>query len=119
MNTTPSPDQLAYRIQTIEEQLKNIQAQLHQYELARENDLKFQNMRAEVDRLERDQAEIKAEQARITARMIEQQAESERRDTAQRESQAALQIKVLATVVTTVIGALVAILVGYITHIFH
>jgi peptidoglycan hydrolase CwlO-like protein len=115
----PSPEQLAYRIASIEEQLRNIQTQMHQYELARENDLKFQNMRAEVERLARDQAEIKAEQTKINARIVEQQAESERRDSAQRESQAALQIKVLAGVVTTVIGALVAILVGYITHIFH
>lgn len=114
----PENGTIAYRITAVEQQLKNIQEQMHQYELARENDLKFQNMKAEVDRLARDQAEIKAEQARINIRITEQDTESQRRDTAQRESQSQLQIRVLATVVTTVIGILTAVLIGYVTHFF-
>jgi hypothetical protein len=114
MSTSPPQDVmtivngLSYRVDAQEREIKRIQDQLLQYVPQRENDIKLQIIQQAVNRIEADIAESK-----------KQLTDLNNKDTAQRESQANLQIRVLWAIVTgiaTVGGLIVA---GYVTHLFH
>jgi chromosome segregation ATPase len=117
----PAPDQiatLAFRISSLEQTVKDLQTQLHQYELARENDLKAQILRAEIDRVRADIADVKREQAEIEKKLIAQDLASQNQVASQRESQDKLQIRVLYGVVSTVVIIVSGVLIAFLTHHF-
>jgi len=113
----PEPT-IAYRIDAIEREVAALRSQLERYVPVRENELHLQSIRSTVERIEREVQDAKKQAADLNTRLFAQQAESERRDTAQRESQAALQIKVLWGVVSLVIAVLSAVLIAFLTGLF-
>jgi DNA repair exonuclease SbcCD ATPase subunit len=119
MSTQQPSDQLttlAYRIASLEQIVKELQLQLHQYELARENDLKAQLLRAELDRVRSDLADVKREQAEINTRLIAQDLATQQQATAQQSSQDKLQIRVLVGILSGVLTVIIAVLVAFLTH---
>ena len=110
---------IVYRMEVVEREVANLKQQLDRYVPVRENELQLKSIRDTVERIERDVGEAKKQLGEMNTKLQTADRETQARDQQQRENLAALQIKVLATVVTTVIGGLVAILVGYITHVFR
>ncbi|HTK08204.1 MAG TPA: hypothetical protein VL485_13615 [Ktedonobacteraceae bacterium] len=100
------------RISNVEQQLKLLQEQLKSYVPMRENELQLQSIQGTVSRIEHDVIDVKL-------RVESQEKETREHEEEQRESQAALQIKVLWGVVSLVIVSGATIFTGYILHFFH
>jgi len=113
----PEPT-IAYRVEVIEREVSALRQQLERYVPVRENELHLKSIRDTVERIEREVQDAKRQATDLNTKLFAQQAESERRDTAQRESQAALQIKVLWGVVSIVITVLMAVLITFLTGLF-
>lgn len=103
---------LLYRMQSMEQQIKQVQEQLKAYVPARENELQLRNIQEAVTRIERDMTAIRTKQEEF-------ERETQKRDEEQKASQSALQIRVLWGVISSLIFAGTGILVGYVTHFFH
>lgn len=110
---------ILFRISAIEQDIAGLKQQLDRYVPVRENELQLKSIRDTVERIERDVQTTKQQIEQMNTRFVASESESERRDAAQRESQAALQIKVLWGIVSSVIAILTAILIGYVTHFFR
>lgn len=110
---------IVYRVDSIEREVAGLKQQLERYVPVRENDLQLQSIRSTVERIERDVVEAKKAVQDVSTKLVMQEAESERRDTAQRESQASLQIKVLFWIVSAVITIMTGLLIAYANHIFR
>jgi predicted nucleic acid-binding Zn-ribbon protein len=116
------PDQtpaITFRIIALERDVTALKDQLNRYVPVRENELQLKSMRDTVDRIERDVQEARRQLEGLNAKLIMQDREAQERDATQRESQSALQIKVLWGTVSTVIVVLTSILIGYVTHLFR
>lgn len=109
---------LTYRIESIEREVTGLKQQLERYVPARENDLQLQSIRSTVERIERDVQDARKQVTDLGTKLVTQQTESERRDTAQRESQASLQIKVLIWFVSIVVTVLLSVLIAFLTGLF-
>ncbi len=92
---------ISYRLNTVEQQVQQLHAQLQLYVPVRENDLQLQAIKSTVDRIETDVSETKKQVGSM------------------REEQDKLQIRVLLAIVTTIVTILGGVLIGYITHIIH
>jgi hypothetical protein len=110
---------LLYRVETIEKDLVQVKSQLSLYEPVAYNDLKLQRINDTLARIETDMRKVKDELGAMNTRMTLQDKDLQVKDAAQRESQSALQIRTLIFIVSTVVTILVAVLVGYITHLLH
>jgi hypothetical protein len=116
------PDQtpaITFRIIALERDVANLKNQLNHYVPIRENDLQLKSIRDTVDRIERELQEARRQLEDVNVKLIKQDREAQERDATQRESQAALQIRVLWGTVSTIIVILTSILIGYITHFFR
>lgn len=109
---------IAYRVDIIEREVAALKLQLERYVPVRENELQLKSIRDTVERIERDVQEAKRQIGDVNTKLVTQETESQRRDNAQRESQSALQIRVLWFIVSTVIVILTGVLVAYATHTF-
>ncbi|SRR6266699_2094097 len=107
-----SASALLYRITLLEQQLKDVQVQLKSYVPVRENDLQLQNIQSSLTRMERDVIEMKSKQE-------VQDKEARERYEAQEKATAAVQIRFLISVVSTVVLLAVSIITAYAAHIFH
>lgn len=103
---------LFFRITSLEQQLKLVQDQLKSYVPQRENELHLQSIQGTVSRIEHDVVSVKT-------RLEAQERETREYEEQQRESQAALQIKVLWGIVSLVLVSGTGIFTGYVTHFFH
>ncbi len=92
---------IAYRLNTLEQQVQQLHTQLQLYVPVRENELQLQAIKSTVDRIETDVLDTKKQVG------------------AMRESQDKLQIRVLLGIITTVVTILGGILIGYVTHLIH
>lgn len=99
---------LIYRVDAQEREIKRIQDQMQLYVPQRENDIKLQGIQQAVSRIEADISESKKQLIALNDK-----------DTAQRESQANLQIRVLWAIVTGILGVGGLIVAGYVTHFFR
>jgi hypothetical protein len=108
---------LLIRVNAVEQQVQQVQTQLQQYVPASVNDLQLQSIRSSVDRIERDVSDMKHQLTDMNTKLATQEAEAQKRDAAQRESQDKLQIRVLWFIVSAVITVLMALLIAYLTHL--
>ena len=108
---------LIYRVETLERLFRELQQQLQQYVRASENELHLQSIKATCERIERELSAAKTELASLNAKLVESEAEAQKRDAAQRESQDKLQIRVLWGAISVVITILSLVIVGYLTKI--
>jgi len=120
--STQQPDQistLAYRISVLEQQIPELRTQIREYELARESELKLQNIRDKLDAMSRDVIDVRRELSDINTRFMQQQLDVQQRDAKQRERQDSLVIRVLQGAAGFVIVGLISFLVNYFTHFIH
>lgn len=115
----PDMTGLLIRVNAVEQQVQQVQTQLQQYVPASVNDLQLQSIRSSVDRIERDVSDMKHQLTDMNTKLATQEAEAQKRDAAQRESQDKLQIRVLWFIVSAVITVLMALLIAYLTHLIH
>ncbi len=90
---------ILFHLSTIDNDLTAFKAQLALYDTTRENDLKLQRITDTASRMETDIKTIRTSLEGAIAAL------------------SALQIKVLASAVTLIAGALVTLLIFYITHL--
>ena len=107
------------RIATLEQDVAELKRQLNLFVPLRENELQLKNIRDSVDRIERDIADAKRQLMDVNSRLATQDTEAQKRESEIRESQASLQIRVLWGSLSLIIGLLMSVLVGYITHFFR
>lgn len=110
---------LAYRVTSLERDVVELRDQLNRYVPVRENELQLKSMRDTTERIEHEVQEARKQLEGMNTKLILQDQEAQKRDAAQREGQAALQIKVLWGTVSTVIAVLTSVLIGYVTRLFH
>lgn len=108
---------LLIRINTVEQQVKQVQTELHQYVPASVNDLQLQSIRSSVDRIEHDVSDMRAQLTDMNNKLAKQETEARQRDADQRESQANLQIRVLYGIVSAVLAVFVGVLIAFFTHL--
>ncbi len=116
------PDQvvtLTFRLSTIEQNLTELKAQLDHYVPLRENDLQLNYIREVVGRIEKEVVASREQINSIDAKVSTQERNIQQQGSDDRETSAALQIKVLWGIISLVFGTVVSILVGYVTHFFH
>jgi uncharacterized protein (DUF3084 family) len=101
-----------FRLDSLEKELIEVKKQLGMYVPLRENDLQLKIIRETVDRVEKQLASL-------DEKILAQEFEMQKREAAAQRRQASLQIKILWGTVSTIIGLLTSVLVGYITHLFH
>lgn len=125
MDQTASPPpnnnmtDMLLRINTVEQQVKQVQVQLNQYVPASVNDLQLQSIRSSVDRIEHDVFDMKRQFFDLNTKLATQDTEAKQRDAAQRESQDKLQINVLRGIISVAIAVLVGVLIVYFTRGLH
>lgn len=116
------PDQIiaiSFRINVLERDITDLKEQFNRYVPIRENDLQLSIIRNTVNRIEQEITEARKQLSELSDKLVKQEKDVQQRDAAQRESQAALQIRVLWGTVSIVIAVLTSILIGYITHFFR
>jgi predicted nucleic acid-binding Zn-ribbon protein len=105
------PDQalatLLVRLNIVEKDIVELQTRLENYVPERENRLELSSIREYLARIESDMTQVKESHQTLSQRLTNEQ-----------EKQNQLQIKILVGTITTIIGLLGSILVGYITHFF-
>ena len=97
-----------YRLHQLEQDINKLKSDLELYVPVRVNDLQLNSIREAVGRIEKDVGETKKQLQDMSDKLVSQENEAQK-----------IQIRVLVTVLTTGISALLAILIGYITHFFH
>lgn len=107
------------RISTLEQDVVELKRQLNSFVPLRENDLQLKNIRDSVDRIERDIIDAIKQLTDVSTKMTTQDIEAQKREAEIRESQTSLQIRVLWGSLSLIIGLLMSVLVGYITHFFR
>lgn len=114
---------LIYRVEVMERDLASLKSQLSLYEPARENDLKLQRINDTVSRIETELSKVKEKLETMNTHMTTQEAEAQKRDSAQKEQLANVQISGLkwgvGIGVGFVVSALLLLLGAYFTHIIH
>ena len=116
------PDSTAaiiFRISALEQDVAELKRQLSMFVPMRENELQLKNICNSVDRIEKDIADAKKQLMDVNARLITQDTEAQKREAQIREGQTSLQIRVLWGSLSLIIGLLMSVLVGYITHFFR
>lgn len=108
-----------FHVESAEKNIEQLRSLLANYVRTPEYELKVQSIKEAVQRIEADVNGAKTQLMEINAKLATQEAESQKRDAAQRESQDKLQIRVLWWIVATIISIASAVLIGYLTHIFH
>jgi hypothetical protein len=89
---------ILYRLDTLEQRVTQLHAQLQSYVPVRENELQLQVITSAVERIEEDVKDTKKQVSEM------------------KEAQDKLQIRVLLGIVTTIVTILSGVLVAYITH---
>lgn len=112
-NHTPAPSDnlvaLLFRVNNLEQIVKDLQLQMREYVRTKENDLQLQNIEGTVGRIEREVIDAKKQLVDVNNKLITQ-------DATQRESQDKLQIRVLWGIVSAVGAILIAVLIAFLTH---
>jgi hypothetical protein len=105
---------LSYRLTTVEEEVRGLRAQFDRYETTRESNLKLDQIRDTLRRIESDVTDIKQQ-------MIVQEKASKERDVEQQQGQSRLQIRVLYTTLSVIGGVFVtiitALIIYFLTHL--
>jgi hypothetical protein len=101
-----------FRMLSLERELASVKTQLSLYVPFRENDLQLKVINDTVDRIEKELADL-------GSKIIAQEHEAQQREATVQRSQSNLQIKILWGTVSTIIGLITSVLVGYVTHLFH
>jgi len=111
---------LLLRINTIEQQIQQLQLQLvqvqQQYVLTNINDLHLQGIRGTAERIETDIKDLKISLLDVGQKLAAQVTVGQKRESNAQQGQDELKIRVLWGIVSTVITVLVALLIAYITH---
>lgn len=118
-NQQPDVQMIIYRVDSVEKKIKDVQDQLKSYVSVKENELQLQNIQSTVSRIERDVVDIRTRLEMIKEKIETQERESRKRDEAQTESQAKLQIRLLYGIVAFVLTVVSGFLVAYFNHFFH
>ncbi|GAC1362824.1 MAG: hypothetical protein NVS2B12_13260 [Ktedonobacteraceae bacterium] len=101
-----------FRVGSLERELENVKRQLSLYVPTRENELQLKVINETVNRIEKDLASL-------SRKFIIQELEDQKREATLQRNQANLQIKILWGAVSTIVGLITSVLVGYLTHFFH
>jgi transposase len=112
MDGQPLLSTVSFRLVSLEKELMEVKKQLNMYVPLRENDLQLKTIHETVDRIEK-------QLAGLGEKILAQEFEMQKREAAAQRRQASLQIKILWGTVSTIVGLLTSVLVGYITHLFH
>jgi hypothetical protein len=112
MESQSLTSEISFRLDALEKELQDVKLQLNTYVPFRENELQLKIIRDTVDRAEQQLASL-------SEKILAQEFEVQKREAATQRSQASLQIKILWGTVSTIVGLLTSVLVGYITHLFH
>lgn len=108
-----------YRLASIETDFSDVKQKLQYYVSVKENDLQLKTIQVTVNRIEQDVQEAKSHIGEMNAQLTAQELDVQKQNAALRESQAALQIRVLWGTVSTILTILTSILIGYLTHVIH
>lgn len=112
MEEQPVMSALGFRVLTLEKELENVKRQLNLYVPLRENDLQLRVIHETVDRIEEQLADVRSKITLQEQEMLDKEATMQ-------HNQANLQIKILWGTVSTIVGLMTSVMVGYITHLFH
>jgi hypothetical protein len=99
---------LLIRVNNVEQQVKLLQDEQHQYVPASVNNLHLDNIRTSVGRIERDVSGMSAQLTDLNNQLAKQ-----------RESQANLQIRALWVIVAAFFTVLGGVLINFFTHFIH
>jgi hypothetical protein len=99
---------LIIRMNAAEQQIKQVQAELHEYVPASVNNIHLDNIRASVGRIERDVSGMSTQLTDLSTKLA-----------AQRESQDKLQIRVLWSILAAFFAVLGGVLINFFTHFIH
>lgn len=113
------PATMLYRIQSLEQQLRQVQEQLKAYVPIRENELQLAAIQASVTRIERDVISMKAKQEDMEKDARLHDEERKVSEEKQRLSQANLQVRVLWGVITAISVVTSGIFIGFVNHFWH
>jgi hypothetical protein len=117
---TPEPTlAMVFRIVSVERDILALKNQVNLSVPLKENDLNFQIIRNIIERMESEVEKAKNQLEIVMTKQIEQGSQAQAQLAAEKESQAALQIKVLWGAISIIIGFVMSILIAYITHLFH
>ncbi len=109
----------AFRIGALERDIADLRQQLHLYVPAKENELQLNNIQESVEHIEQDVQWLKKKLEELNNKLMDQELAAQHRDAVQRESQAALQIRVLWGTISVIMTIMTSVLVAYITHMFR
>ncbi len=99
--------------------VQQLRDQLSQYVPAKENELQLRSIRETVERIEREVSNAKNQLTDLNTKLAVSEVEAQKRDSAQKESQDKLQIRVLGGIVSIFVAILLSIIAAYATHIFR
>ncbi len=111
MDDRPLIMSVDFRFTVLGKELDDIKKRLDMYVPLRENDLQLRVIHETVERTEKQLASL-------SEKILAQELELQRREASAQRSQANLQIKILWGTISTIIGLMISVLVGYITHLF-
>lgn len=114
----PVPN-LIYRVEAMEKDIAQLKAQLNLYVPARENEINLRQINDTVQRIESELAKVKERLETMNAHMVIQEAEAQKREAQQQQSQDKLVIRVLWGALSIVITIVSLGIVAYYTHILH
>jgi hypothetical protein len=108
-----------YQLASLEHDLSDVKQKLQYYVSVKENDLQLKGIQTTVNRIEQEVQEAKKHIGEVNTQLTVQELDAQKQNAALRESQAALQIRVLWGTVSTILTILTSILIGYLTHVIH
>jgi hypothetical protein len=111
-----SLESIRYRLTALEKDFDKFKEQLQSYDTIRENDLKMQRVNDTASRIETEVHVVSDRLEEMNTRMLLKEGESKERDIQGSAAQANLQIKVLVSILSTVIVIVSGLLVFYLTH---
>ncbi|GAC1471034.1 MAG: hypothetical protein PVS3B1_16130 [Ktedonobacteraceae bacterium] len=103
---------MLFRVMTVEHDIVELKAQMSLTVATKENDIEIVDMRGIIQRMEIEVEEVKKQLEDVVTKQIELGSDAQK-------NIAALQIRVLWGAVSLVVGLLMSVLVGYITHLFR
>ncbi len=110
---------LTFRIEALEKMVQQLQNQLQQYVPAKENELQLRSIRETVERIEREVSSAKSQLTDLNTKLADSEVEAQKRDSALKENQNQMQIRVLAGIVSIFIAILLSIIGAYAAHVLH
>jgi len=110
---------LTFLIEALEKMVQQLQNQLQQYVPAKENELQLRSIRETVERIEPQVSSAKSQLTDLNTKLGDSEVEAQKRDSALKENQNQMQIRVLAGIVSIFIAILLSIIGAYAAHVLH